>query len=336
MQVQAAALALVLAAPGAPTYPQAQRRWEAMLEATDQATHIAALSVFPSILETPLRGRLYQALNHPDTAVRCAALRVILALAEAKRITGLEATLLQTLEAEEAEVRHLALQVLTALGTDEALAHMLALLDDAQPQIRETLTKSLKLFGKRVVTPLFECLRAPQTSLLAKESALIALARLHGVDADQLLAFWEGEFHDVYQYKLMLACLEDNTPLAADAFLQVALRNAHDQILSLLVQVLAVWTSPEVARLVESELHDTDRSKRASALEALESLSTRRFTRFLLPILAAEEGDQGHWRAVAQHQWHLTYPNVRTVVGEIDRKSTRLHSSHDQNSYAVF
>lgn len=314
VQVQAAALALVLAAPGEPAYPQAQRRWEAMLEATDQATHIAALSVFPSIPETPLQGRLYQTLNHPDTAVRCAVLRVLLTLAETKRLTGLDATLLQTLAAEEVEVRHLALQVLTALGTDEALTHMLVLLDDAQPQIRETLTKSLKLFGKRAVTPLFVCLRAPQTSLLAKESALIALARLHGVDADQLLAFWEGELHDVYQYKLMLACLEDNSPLAADAFLQAALRNAHDQILSLLVQVLAVWTSPDVARLVESGLHDTDRYKRASALEALESLSTRRFTRFLLPILAAEEGDQEHWRVVAQHQWHLTYPNVRTVL----------------------
>jgi CRP-like cAMP-binding protein/HEAT repeat protein len=314
VQVQAAALALILAAPWEPAYAQAQRRWEAMLEATDLATHIAALSILPSIPQTSLQRHLYRALDHADISVRCAALQALLVLAEAQRLTGLDSALLRTLEAEEAEVRHLALQVLTALGTDEALAHMLVLLDDAQPQIREALTKSLEPFGKRAITPLFERLRAPQPSLLAKESALIALARLHGVDADQLLAFWEGELHDVYQYKLMLACLEDNTPLATDAFLQAALRNAHDQILSLLVQVLAVWTSPDVARLVESGLHDTDRYKRASALEALESLSTRRFTRFLLPILAAEEGDQGHWRTVAQHQWQLTYPNVRTVL----------------------
>src|SRR5258705_299915 len=96
-------------------------------------------------------------------------------------------------------------------------------LDDEQPQIRETLTRSLTLFGQRAVAPLFERLRSPQTSLLSKESALIALARLHGVDADALLAFWEAELHEVYQYKLMLACLEDNTPLEADAFLRVAL-----------------------------------------------------------------------------------------------------------------
>jgi len=246
--------------------------------------------------------------------VRCAALRALRALAEARRLTGVDAALLQVLEADEVEVRHAALQVLTALGTDEALAPMLVLLDDEQPQIRETLARSLTLFGQRAVAPLFERLRSPQTSLLAKESALIALARLHGVDADALLAFWEAELHEVYQYKLMLACLEDNTPLEADAFLRVALRNAHDQILSLLVQVLAVWTSPEVARLVESGLHDPDRYKRASALEALESLSAHRFTRFLLPILAADEGGQGDWRAVAQHQWHLTYPNVGAVL----------------------
>jgi hypothetical protein len=65
---------------------------------------------------------------------------------------------------------------------------------------------------------------------------------------------------------------------------------------------------------VESGLHDTDRYKRASALEALESLSSHRFTRFLLPILAADEGGQRDWRAVAHRQWQLTYPDVRTII----------------------
>jgi CRP-like cAMP-binding protein/HEAT repeat protein len=314
VQVQAAALALVLATPTGPAYTPAQRQWEAMLDATDTTTYIAALSVFPSVPETSLQGRLYRALDHADTAVRCAALQALLALAKAQRLSGVDAALLQILEADEVEVRYAALQVLTALGTDEALAHMLVLLDDEQPQIRETLTKSLTLFGQRAVAPLFERLRSSQISLLAKESALIALARLHGVDADALLTFWEAELHDVYQYKLMLTCLEDDAPLEADAFLRAALRNAHDQILSLLVQVLAVWTSPETARLVESGLHDTDRFKRASALEALESLSSHRFTHFLLPILAAEEGGHGDWRAVAYRQWQLTYPDVRTVI----------------------
>ena len=295
VQVQAAALALVLASPGGPAYASAQRQWEAMLDATDTTTYMAALSVFPSVPETPLQRRLYRALEHSDAAVRCAALRALLALAKAQRLSSVDAALLQVLEADEVEVRHEALQVLTALGTDEALTYMLVLLDDEQPQIRETLTKSLTLFGQRAVAPLFERLRSPQISLLAKESALIALARLHGVDADALLTFWEAELHDVYQYRLMLACLEDADPLEADAFLRVALRNAHDQILSLLVQVLAVWTSPETARLVESGLHDTDRYKRASALEALESLSAHRFTRFLLPILTAGEGGHGDW-----------------------------------------
>jgi hypothetical protein len=65
---------------------------------------------------------------------------------------------------------------------------------------------------------------------------------------------------------------------------------------------------------VESGLHDTDRYKRASALEALESLSSHRFTRFLLPILAAEEGGHRDWRAVAHRQWQLMYPDVRTLL----------------------
>src|SRR2546428_944756 len=62
VQVQAAALALVLAPPGGPAYTPAQRQWEAMLDAADTTTYIAALSVFPSVPETPLQGRLYRAL----------------------------------------------------------------------------------------------------------------------------------------------------------------------------------------------------------------------------------------------------------------------------------
>ncbi len=165
--------------------------------------------------------------------------------------------MLRALEADDVESRDLALQVLTALGTDEALEHMLVLLDDEQPQVRETLIRSVKRYGKRAVEPLFSRLQAPHTSLMAKETALLALARLESVRAEQFLAFWEGELRDVYRYKLMLASLEAGPPLEADTFLRVALENAHRQILSLLVQLLAVWASPDVARLVESGLHDT-------------------------------------------------------------------------------
>src|SRR5439155_2907163 len=97
-------------------------------------------------------------------------------------------------------------------------------------------------------------------------------------------------------------------------FLRLALEDAHRQILSLLVQLLAVWASPEVARLVESGLHDSDRRKRASALEALESLSERRFTRLFLPILEAGDSQQEDWREVARRQWSLTTTDIPTLL----------------------
>ena len=148
VQVQAAALALVLAPPGGPAYASAQRQWEAMLDATDTTTYMAALSVFPSVPETPLQGRLYRALEHPDTAVRCAALRALLALAKARRLSGVDAAFFRPSKPMRSRYAMRPVQVLTALGTDEALAYMLVLLDDEQPQIRETLTKSLTLFGQ--------------------------------------------------------------------------------------------------------------------------------------------------------------------------------------------
>jgi hypothetical protein len=73
VQVQAATLALVLTTRGEPAYTRAQHQWEAMLDATDTATYIAALSVFPSVPETLLQGRLYQrprAYGH-RCALRC-------------------------------------------------------------------------------------------------------------------------------------------------------------------------------------------------------------------------------------------------------------------------
>ncbi|HSX79932.1 MAG TPA: cyclic nucleotide-binding domain-containing protein, partial [Candidatus Saccharimonadia bacterium] len=314
VEVRAAALRVVLAEPQSPDYARAQQYWEAMLDTPDAATQIAALSIMAEVPETPLQGRVYRALDHVEVEVRHAALRVLQKLATAGRVTSLDSALLRTLEADDVESRDLALQVLTALGTDEALEHMLVLLDDEQPQVRETLIRSMKRYGKRAVEPLFNRLQASYTSLLAKETALLALARLDSVRAERFLAFWEGELRDVYRYKLMLASLDAGPPLEADTFLRLALENAHHRILSLLVQLLAVWASPEVARLVESGLHDTDRRRRASALEALESLSERRFTRLFLPILEAGDGQQEDWREVARRQWSLTTTDIPTLL----------------------
>ena len=317
VEVRAAALRVVLADPQSPDYARAQQSWEAMLDTPDAATQIAALSIMAEVPETPLQGRVYRALDHAEVEVRHAALQVLQKLATAGRVTSLDSALLRTLEADDVESRDLALQVLTALGTDEALEHMLVLLDDEQPQVRETLIRSMKRYGKRAVEPLFNRLQASHTSLMAKETALLALARLDSVRAEQFLAFWEGELRDVYRYKLMLASLEAGPPLEADTFLRVALENAHRQILSLLVQLLAVWASPEVARLVESGLHDTDRRKRASALEALESLSERRFTRLFLPILEAGDSQHEDWREVARRQWSLTDHGYPDAAGNV-------------------
>jgi HEAT repeat protein len=314
VEVRAAALRVVLADPQSPDYARAQQYWEAMLDTPDAATQLAVLSIMAEVPETPLQGRVYRALDHAEIEVRHTALRVLQKLATAGRVTSLDSALLRTLEAQDVESRDLALQVLTALGTDEVLEHMLVLLDDEQPQVRETLIRSVKRYGKRAVEPLFNRLQASHTSLMAKETALLALARLDSVRAEQFLAFWEGELRDVYRYKLMLASLDAGPQLDADTFLCVALENAHRQILSLLVQLLAVWASPEVARLVESGLHDTDRRKRASALEALESLSERRFTRLFLPILEAGDSQQEDWREVAHRQWSLTTTDIPTLL----------------------
>jgi hypothetical protein len=250
-------------------------------------------------------------------------LRVCAQLAADRRLAQVDAALLRALEDEAMETRELGLHVLAAIGTPEALPPFLALLDDEQPRVRETLVREVKRFGRQAMTPLLERLLAPQTALLAKETALLALARLDGVQAQALLPFWDGALRDIYQYKLMLAYLDEHEPLAADAFLRAALQNAHDQILALLLHLLAVWASPEVAHLVESGLHDPDRYKRAQALEALESLGERRFTRLFLPILEAPEDRAATWREVARQQWHMTFTNVSAVLEACLRTTDR-------------
>jgi HEAT repeat protein len=313
VRVRAVALAVVLEETDGPVSGSALRLWEAMLDAPDKEAQIAGLSVFPSIPNSPLLRRVYRALDHADRDIRHEAARVLCQLAQAGHITEVDSAVLRSLEDEDRELRELALQVLTAIGTATTLDHILVLLDDEQPRVREALVQSLKSFGRQAIEPLLACLRSPQSSLQAKETALVALARLHGVQPDQLLPFWEAELHDVYRYKLMLTWLEEQAPHAADTFLGIALRDASGRILSLLVQLLAVWTSPEVARLVDSGLHDTDRQKRAQALEALESLSERRFTRLFLPILEAETRRTTTWRDVAQHQWNLQFTDISEI-----------------------
>src|SRR5262249_31150017 len=163
VEVRAAALRVGLAEPQNPDYARAYQSWEAMLDTPDAATQVAALSIMAAIPETPLQGRVYRALDHAEVEVRHAALRVLQNLATAGRVTSLDSALLRSLEADDVESRDLALQVLTALGTDEALEHMLVLLDDEQPQVRETLIRSMKRYGKRAVEPLFKRLQASHT-----------------------------------------------------------------------------------------------------------------------------------------------------------------------------
>lgn len=314
VQVQAAALALVLAHPEAPAYPQAQALWQTLCDNLTPAAQLAALTVCAQASVPERDAFLTQALAHPDVAVRCAALHVLRPLAETQHLAKLEAAFLPTLQAEELEVRQAALEVLTALGTPEALTQMLRLLEDPQPALREALSKALTRYGVQAVPPLVARLRAPQVSLAAKETALITLARLHGVQSDQLLSFWEAELREVYEVKLMLASLDAQPPCDADTFLRLALEDRQMQILTLLVHMLAVWTSPEVARLVESGLHSSERGQRASALEALESLGERRFTRLLLPLLVSDTDGAAAWRTVAQHQWHLTTPEMPALI----------------------
>ncbi len=315
MQVRARALAVVLSQPPGAVTERAQQLWQTMLDAEDKETRIAALSVFAGVPETPLQGRLYRALDHPDPDISKAALDALQTLASNGRIQALYSALLHKLEDPEVELREQTLHVLAAIDTDEALDHMLVLLDDEQPSVQETLVNAIKPFGKRALEPLMACLQSPQRSFRAKESALLALGRLDGVQADQFLTFWEAELRELYRDKLMLTQLQDSAPQRADTFLQVALRDAYERRLSLLIQLLSVWSSPEVARLVASGLQDEDRAKRAQALEALESLSERRFTRLFLPILEAD-GENDDWRELAQRQWSLTYPDVEGILDD--------------------
>ncbi|WP_089719209.1 HEAT repeat domain-containing protein [Candidatus Entotheonella palauensis] len=315
MQVRARALSVVLSQPQGTAAQRAAQLWERMLEADDKETRVAALSVFADAPETPLQSRLYRALDHEDPDISRAALAALNELASAGRIQALDSALLHKLEDPDVELREQALNALAAIGTDEALNHMLVLLDDEQPSVQEALANAIKPFGKRAIEPLMTCLQSPQRSFRAKESALLALGRLDGVQADQFLAFWESELRELYRDKLMLTHLQSETPQAADTFLQVALQDAYERRFSLLLQLLSVWSSPEVARLVASGLQDEDRSKRAQALEALESLSERRFTRLFLPVLEAD-GERDAWRDLAQRQWSLTYSGADGVLDD--------------------
>jgi HEAT repeat protein len=313
MQVRARAISVVLSQPQGAATERAKQLWGTMLDADDKDTRIAALSVFASVPETALQGRLYPALDHHDPDISRAALAALHELASNGRIQVIDSALLHKLEDPDVELRQQTLQVLAAMDTDDALDHMLVLLDDEQPSVQEALADAMKPFGKRAVDPLMACLQSPQKSLRAKESALLALGRLDGVQTDQLLAFWESELRELYRDKLMLTHLQGETSQEADTFLRVALEDAYERRLSLLIQLLSVWSSPEVARLVANGLQDEDRSKRAQAMEALESLSQRRFTRLFLPILEAE-GEFGTWRDLAQRQWSLSYAGMDDIL----------------------
>ena len=314
VEVRAGAIRVLLSGGTSPLSARAESIWQAMLEDDDRETQIAALSVFDRVPEPVLAEHVYRLLDHADGDLYHAALRALYHLAEAGYIQEVDDRMIQALEQDDAESRELAVKILAAIRTDAALETLLRQLDDEHPMVREALIQGLRTFGKKVLEPLLSDLHSPQTSLVAKVCALSALAPMEGVHTDQLQPFWEGELRHLYHYKLMLTYLETHASDDRDAFLKVALRDAYERTLALLLHLLAVWTSPDVARLVESGLRDPQRQKRAQALEALESLSERRFTRLFLPILDAETEDTDVWKHVANQQWHFDIADLSEVL----------------------
>src|SRR5437868_11445904 len=70
--------------------------------------------------------------------------------------------------------------------------------------------------------------------------------------------------------------------------------------------------------------------RQAVTAEHLGQFVTNRFA----PLVAAGSQTDVEPRMVVQHRQRMTPPTV--VDGEVDRKSTRLNSSHVSISYAVF
>ena len=233
----------------------------------DPGAAIEALRRLPRELIGEARGRL----DDVDPAVRATALDAVTRLADALSLPA--ERLERDIAHPDSRVRCAALRALAGRGDERTAGLLAGALDDASRSVRAEAASGLAAMGEPGVRAARESVNSLRR--WTADAALLAVARARTQTSRAILEeVFRERVHEAWECLAALQYAPDEGDMPG-RFLHTALQNAHDRSTAMAFRTLELLEDPLVVRSVRKALGYASVRRRADALEVLSNLGDR-------------------------------------------------------------
>ena len=283
------ALACVAARQTGSGDPQVRARIAEVLQKDmDTATRQTVLRALRSTIERqrvawmPLYGDMLMVmLKGAEAGVKVDALEALAAVAHTGE-SGLDELALAELSHPEPRVRAAAYKILGQVRNPSSLSVIAAGLEDIHQIVREGAAAALATYGERSLPVAASYLRSARPEVA--DAAISAIGRVGTRRAEEMLfEFMQADYRQVTANLRLLAEIPAGEPNWGP--LRIALEDSNQRIVFRVLNLLSSLGHARTLNCVRRILSSRDERIRADAIEALGSLSHRRFVEPVLPML---------------------------------------------------
>jgi HEAT repeat protein len=250
------------------------------LRSTIERQRIGWLPLYGDLLREILRGS--------EPGVKKESMEALAAVAHAGE-TELQELALPELTHSDPRVRAAAYKLLGRVRDPSALERIAAGLEDQNQAVRESAAAALAAFGERSLPVASAYLRAARPEVV--DATISAIGRVGTRRAEEMLhEFMQADYRQVADNLRWLAGIPAGEPGWGP--LAIALEDSNQRVVSRVLNLLSSLGHGRTLNCVRRILTSRDQRIRADAVEALGSLSHRRFVEPILPLL--ESPDWNH------------------------------------------
>lgn len=261
-----------------------EQTWAAFQEAPPEMANRIRRTIVRAIQRTgdrQLMPLLQQVLQGANAEVKREGLQTLARLATSSD------HLLSTLAARELlhadpTVRAAAINLLQVLPREDALAPVIASLEDTSAIVRQQATLAIAAYGESCLPLVQPYLTVPRPEVV--EAAIAAIGKIRTPRSEAiLLQYLQTDYQQVSQTILWSQQVAATVP--GWEVLAIALEDYHNLVLRRVLYVLACLEDSQMVSRVQRLLSALDGQTRLNAIETLASLGHRRFIQPILPLL---------------------------------------------------
>lgn len=250
----------------------------------DSTTREVVVRAIGSAEDRQLVPLLQAMLEGADASLKREALEILAKFA-APGDAQLEELAATELGDPEAAVRAAALRIVGLVRSEGGLERAAAALEDADKGVREAAVVALAAYGELALPRAGELLQSPQPELV--DAAIAVLGRIGTRRAEEeLFEFMASEYRQVARNLNWLGRIPSSeTRWRA---LRTGIEDSNQRVIRRVLHLLSSLGHERILNCVRRIRFSPDERVRADAVEALASLSHRRFVEPILPLLERE------------------------------------------------